>query len=382
MVKRRVCCFCERWASGGIEAFLYNLLGQIDLSEIEVDIVAARLEKSHFTAGLKARGVQFFELSGNLRDLPKNHRLFRLLLRQRQYDVVHAHIYQGLSLCYCRIARQEGVPVRIAHSHNEALRKSLTKPLKLLLHRWGRHRYAGDATALWACSEAAADFLFGPGSGFTFVPNGIDTAHFRFDPTLRHRLRQEQGLTDCLVLGNVGRLCHQKNQIFLLEIMAQLVEVYPNSRLLLIGDGDDREILAHRVKELGITDQVIFCGHTNRVAELLFAMDVFVLPSLFEGLPLAAVEAQAAGLPVLCSHRLSEEVKLTQKLVFMPLETGPKAWADKILDIADRSADRERDASTVASAGFEANAVAQRIAVVYSGRNDGKAQNFNYHSNL
>ena len=373
MNKRRICCFCERWASGGIESFLRNLLEQMDLSETEVDIVAARLEKSPFTAGLEARGVRFFELSGNLHDLPQNRRLFRRLLRQRKYDVVHAHIYQGLSLYYCRIARQEGVPVRIAHSHNEALRKSLTKPLKLLLHRWGRNRYTGDATALWACSEAAAEFLFGPDSGFTFVPNGIDTAHFRFDSALRHRLRQELGLTDCLVLGNVGRLCYQKNQIFLLEIMAQLVEVHPNSRLLLIGDGDDRQMLERRTKELGIMDRVIFCGHAHRVAELLWAMDVFVLPSLFEGLSVAAVEAQAAGLPVLCSQGLSREVKLTENLSFMPLEAGAKAWADRILDIAACTADRERCADTVAEAGFEAKAVAQRIEEVYLGRNDGKA---------
>ena len=380
MGKRKICCFCERWASGGIESFLHNLLGQIDLSGMEVDIVAEELNESNFAVSLKAKGRRFIQLSGSLHDLPRNHRMFRQLLRQRQYDVVHLHLYQGLSLRYARIARQEGVTVRIAHSHNEALRKSVAKPLKTLLHRWGRRCYSADATALWACSQAAADFLFGANKSFRFIPNGIDTGRFRFHEDTRQAIRKKLGLSDNLVLGNVGRLCRQKNQRFLLEVFARLVQQRPDSRLLLVGDGADRETLERRANQLGLEAKVIFYGKSEKVEQLLWAMDVFALPSLFEGLSVAAVEAQAAGLPVLCAQDLSKEVKLTENLQFLPLEAG--VWADAIASVAGQDTDRAAYAEIVSAAGFESRTVAQTISETYLGRNDGTAYYFSNRPNL
>ena len=386
MSKRKICCFCERWASGGIESFLYNILQQMDLDQIEIDIVAAELNRNDLTAQLESKGVQFVQLSGSLHNLPANHRMFRRLLRQRQYVAVHLHIYQGLSLYYCRIARQEGVPVRIAHSHNEALRKSNTRAIKMLLHRFGRRCFTADATHLWACSQAAAQFLYAPSvleqNGFTFIPNGIDTDRFRFKSEVRQTIRTELGLENCLVLGNVGRLCSQKNQIFLLEVFAQLIKIQPRSRLLLVGDGDSRSMLEQRAVELGIRAQVIFYGRSEKVEQLLWAMDVFALPSLFEGLSLAAVEAQAAGLPILCAQGLSEEVKLTANLRFLPLDAGASIWAEAVLSMASQENDRAHCAQVVKSAGFEASAVAQYITDTYLGRKNAAAKDFNHRSNL
>lgn len=369
MIKRKICCFCERWASGGIESFLYNSLSQMDLSNLEVEVVAAELEKNDLTPKLEAMGVRFIRLSGNLRNMTKNHRLFRLLLRQRQYDVVHLNLFQGLALYYGRIARQEGVPVRIAHSHNEDLRKSPTRWFKMLLHRLGRHCFAGDATGLWACSSAAASFLFGSQKDFTFIPNGIDTARFQFNAHLRQTLRREMGLENCFVLGHVGRLCSQKNQRFLLDVLAQLLPPHPHIRLLLVGDGEDRNMLQSHAVKLGIENRVIFCGRSQQVEQLLWIMDVFLLPSLFEGLPVAAVEAQTAGLPVLCAQSLSKEVKLTENLCFLPLEDGAQAWARKALTM--KACNRESAAETIRKAGFESRTVAQRIGNAYLGINDG-----------
>ena len=371
MRKRKICCFCERWASGGIESFLCNSLGRMDLSKLEVEIVAARLERNDLSAKLEAMGIRFTQLSGDLRNLAANQRLFRDLLRQRQYDVVHLNLYQGLSLYYGRIARQAGVPVRIAHSHNENLRKSPARWLKMLLHRLGRRWFTDDATALWACSKAAASFLFGSRKDFTFIPNGIDTERFRFNKDIRQTLRREMGLENCLVLGHVGRLCPQKNQRFLLEVFANLVPTHPNSRLLLVGDGEDRDALEKRAAQLGIENRVIFYGRSDQVERLLWVMDIFLLPSLFEGLPVAAVEAQAAGLPVLCAKNLSKEVKLTEHLRFFPLENGAAAWAAEVLTM--NAQNREENAEIVQKAGFESRFVAQRIENAYLGRNDGTA---------
>lgn len=354
---RRICLFCEQWASGGIESFLYNVLTHVDLTGLEVDLVAARLGQSVFTKPLEALGVRFVALSGRRRAPAEDHRRFLALLEARRYDVIHLNLFQSLSLWYAKAAARAGVPIRIAHSHNTALRKSLTRPLKLALHRWGRGRYGAYITHRWACSAQAAEFLFGPGRDSVFIPNGIDVERFRFDPAGRESARRELGAGEAaLVLGSVGRLCCQKNQSFLLDVFAQLRQARPDSLLLLVGQGEDREALEEKARQLGLSSSVVFYGASGQVWRLLWAMDVFLLPSRFEGLPVSLVEAQAAGLPALCSPAVTREAALT-RADFLPLE--PPLWARAILTA--KTTDRAAAADAVAAAGFDINAVAARV---------------------
>lgn len=364
---RRVCLLCESWTSGGIESFLYNVLTHADLTGLSVDVVAAQLGRSVFTPPLEALGVEFYELSGKPNEPGRNHRAFRALLAQRRYDCLHLNAFQGLTLAYLRLAREAGVPVRIAHSHNTALRKSPARPLKLALHRWARGRYAGDATARWACSAPAADFLFGPGAAYDFIPNGIETEHFRFDGAARAQLRRELNLGDALVVGSVGRLCYQKNQSFLLDVFAALLKRRPDSVLLLAGEGEDRPALEEKARALGLGDAVIFYGATDHVERLYWAMDVFAFPSRFEGLGIAAVEAQAAGLPVVCSDHVPPEAKLTGRVRALSLDDDAGAWARALLDLAAETAERAAGADAVAAAGFGIAAVAAKIRDAWMG---------------
>ncbi len=335
---RRVCCLCERWESGGIESFLCNVFTRMELRDLTVDIVASSLGESIFTRSLEKHGVHFFELSGSQRNVPENHRRFRELLKERKYDVVQVNAFHGLTLAYLRLAAEAGVPVRIAHGHNTALRWSLTRPLKMALHAWAKGRFTGYATELWACSKGAAAFLFSKKElrkwGFTFIPNGIDVERFRFDQAAREQTRRELGIENCFVAGNVGRLCYQKNQSFLLEVLAELVKVYPASRLLLVGEGEDRDKLIKRARELGLTDKTLFLGNRRDVERLYWAMDVFAFPSRFEGFGIAAIEAQAAGLPVFCSEAVPEEARVTALVKALPLD--PKAWAEALRTIPER----------------------------------------------
>lgn len=356
---KRVCCFCESWESGGIESFLCNILLHMDLSGLEVDIVAARLEESVFTEPLKVRGIRFYELSGKANETLRNHRAFRRLLKERKYDVLHLNIYQSLSLAYARLARNAGVPVRIAHGHNTALRRSPTRRLKLALHHWAGKKYGGDVTHRWACSAMAAEFMFGSAADFTFIPNGINTERFRFDPDTRTRIRKELGVENALVVGNVGRLCYQKNQSFALDVFQILHQRQPESVLLLVGEGEDRKALEEKAKALGIEDSVIFCGITDRVEQLYWAMDVFLFPSRFEGLGIVAIEAQAAGLPVLCSENIPREALITEWAARLKLSDGPRVWAEKTLAL--KGIDREGSTDKVAAAGFDIRTVAERI---------------------
>jgi glycosyltransferase involved in cell wall biosynthesis len=368
MEKKRVCIFCETWESGGIESFLHSVLQHLDYDKLRVDIVTACQKKSIFTESLQNLGVRFYELSGSQHNLSENHRKFRRLLKENRYDVIHLNIFQGVSLYYAQLAKQAGVSIRIVHSHNTALRRSSTKPLKLLIHHIAKELFSGAATNLWACSSAAAAFLFPPNllreKGFMFIPNGIDTEKFRFDPTTRGSVRAELGLQDTFVVGNVGRLCYQKNQDFLLEIFAEIYIQRPDSRLLLIGEGEDRVILEKKAAALGIENAVIFYGVSANVEQLLWAMDAFVFPSRFEGLGIAAVEAQAAGLPCICSEQIPKEARLTDGVLTLALDAGAKVWAKSILE-QDCRADRFCGNLAVSKAGFAIQNVACQIQQEY-----------------
>lgn len=353
---RRICCFCECWESGGIESFLHNVLLHMDLSEMEVDIVAACIKESVFTSGLKERGVHFIELSGKLRS-PQNYRQFRSVLRKRKYDVVHFNLFQGLSLYYVQIAKKEKIPVRIAHSHGSGLRNSRTKQIKMVLHQLGRRAWTSAATDHWACSQFAARFLFSDVNSFCMIPNGIETGRFQFNEVERNRIRSELGLSEHYVVGNVGRLSSEKNQGFLLDVFAQLIKLRPDSRLLLVGDGPDKIMLQRQAKELGIVDKVIFYGVSEHVERLLWAMDAFVFPSLFEGLGLACIEAQVAGLPVICSEGVPEEAKITPLVSVLPFHS--ERWADQLLTMCVE--ERDTYAAAVRDAGFDIADVAQQI---------------------
>lgn len=363
----RVCCFCETWESGGIESVLNNFLCHMDLSDMEVDIVAVCLRDSVFTAGLKARGVRFVELSGKLHSA-QNYRRFRQLLKERRYDTVHFNLFHGLGLYYVEIAQQEGVPVRIAHSHNTALRKSRGRAAKMLVHKAASRKFTKSATDLWACSRAAAEFLFCSEDlkrmGYRFVPNGIELERFRFDARGRSEAREELGVGDAFLLGNVGRLCYQKNQDFLLDVFAAVVKRRPDSRLLLIGSGEDELLLKEKAERLKIAEKVIFYGVTKHVERLLWAMDAFILTSRFEGLPVTAVEAQSAGLPCLFSGSITDEVRLGEHVEFRSLTASAEAWADAVFALSGYE-DRTAGMAAVENTGFSAAGVARAVEAVY-----------------
>lgn len=364
MEKIKVCCFCERWESGGIESFLSNVIHRLDLERVQVDIAAACLAGSVFTEPLQRLGVRFFELSGRQRSLVENHLQFLALLRRERYHVVHLNLFQGLALAYAGTARRAGVPVRIAHSHNTGLRKSGTRPLKLLVHNMAKYIFAREATAFWACSREAAGFLFPKGAlnrrGYRFIPNGIEVERFRFDPAVREQVRAELGVEGQFVIGHVGRLCDQKNQDFLLEVFAQVKRRRPESRLLLVGEGELLGRLKERAGELGVAESVIFYGPASRVERLLWAMDVFAFPSRFEGLGIAAVEAQAAGTPVAASEFVPDEACAGPIFRRLSLDAGAYAWADALLG-ACRPTDRASCADRVKEAGFDISGVARQL---------------------
>lgn len=358
---RRICCFTETWASGGIESFLSKVLSSMDRDDLEIDLVTTQIDESVFTNELTRAGIRIIPLSGSKSNWLENCRRFRQLLKKNHYDAVHLNVFQGLQLVYLHIARKAGVPVRIAHSHGSDLRKSPLRPLKLLLHRAGRYLFGKSATHRLACSAQAAAFLFGANAPFQFIPNGIDTERFRFRSNERDRVREELGLAEKFVIASVGRLQNGKNHTFLLDVIKILVNQRSDAVLLLVGEGEAYDALVRKAAALGISDHLIFYGPSERVEELLWCADAFAFPSLSEGLGLVAIEAQAAGLPTLCSPFIPTEAKATDLFQSLPLNTADWAYALSGIE----SPEREQYADFVKAAGFESRNVAETVRKFY-----------------
>lgn len=359
MKKIKICYFCELWESGGIESFLNAVLQNIDMTELQVDIVASKISSSIFTEGLEARGVNFIELSGKTRS-PKNHIMFKKLLREKGYDVVHFNLFHSFALYYVRQARLAGVPVRLAHAHNTDLRQSATKQIKLLINAVSRKIWGKEMTHTLACSDAAAYFIFGRAAD-EIIKNGIYTEKFRFSPEDRARIREELGVGDSPLIGNVGRLCWQKNQSFILSVHERLLRDIPDARLLLVGEGDMLPELENKAKALGIEDRVIFYGVSKDIPALMSAMDIFLFPSMMEGLGIVAVEAQTSGLNVLCSDRVPSEAFITELAHSLPLSSGEEEWAKKALSILKNDSERRSRYDEIRAAGYDIRSTAEQM---------------------
>lgn len=309
---------------GGLETMIMNYYRHVDRSLVQFDFLVHRDFESDYDAEILALG-------GRIHHLPRLNPFSPAYLRaldaffagHPEYRVVHCHLdcMAGIPLSS---AKKHGVPVRIGHAHNSNQSKDLKYPLKLFY----KHSIAKNATTLFACSEAAGQWMFS-GAPFRVINNAVDAAHFRYDPRTRSAVRLEFGLADdAPVIGHVGRFMHQKNHAFLLESFARLPE---QARLLLVGDGELRAAAEAQARELGIADRVIFAGIRTDVDRMLQAMDVFVMPSHYEGLPVTIVEAQCAGLPCLISDGVPIECKKTDLVSQLPLDAGADAWAKAAL---------------------------------------------------
>ena len=195
--------------------------------------------------------------------------------------------------------------------------------------------------------------------------NGIETSRFSYDPAARERIRTKLGWEKSFLIGHAGHMVPVKNQAYLLRLMPELLKQRPNTKLILLGDGEDRPMLEQTARELGLGKNVVFTGNVNNVHEYLSAMDVFAFPSLYEGMPLAIVEAQANGLPCVLSDRVPKDVFLTDLVQELPLESEPENWADALLQ-AKRS-EPSRYADELNARGFDTRTVMEKIFAIYDG---------------
>jgi glycosyltransferase involved in cell wall biosynthesis len=322
---------------GGVETWLMHLLRHIDRSAFEMDFVVHAAEPGIYDDEIRSLGSRVVHCPHPSHPLRYGKNLYRILRRYGPYDVVHSHVhhYSGYTL---RLAALAGIPIRIAHSHNDTVEQEAKagagRRLYLtVMERWIR-RYA---TVRLACSARAGRALVSRDAAgqapWETLYYGIDMAPF--EPTAGGRdVRAELKIDpQAFVVGHVGRFDPQKNHNFLIDIAAELSRHDPKMCLLLIGDGPLRAAVQRRVKDAGLADHVVFAGVRTDVPRLMKdAMDAFLFPSLYEGLGLVLVEAQAAGLPCVCSDVVPEEADVVPALITrLPLSEPALVWADTLL---------------------------------------------------
>lgn len=310
----------------GLETMLMNYYRNIDRTKIQFDFLTHRPYRSDYDDEIEKMGGKVYYAP---RLYPQNYPNYfkwmkNFFKEHPEYKIVHSHI-DTMSYLPLLAAKKAGIPIRIAHSHNT----SLDRDFKYLLKQYFRLKINSVCTHRLACGEEAGKFLFGNRS-FKVIPNAIDAEKFYFNEELRNKKREELGIKSEFVIGHVGRLSYQKNHKFLIEIFKELLKTEPESLLLLVGVGEKEQEIRNQVEDLGIDDKVRFLGNRSDVNELYQAMDVFVMPSFFEGIPVVGVEAQFAGLPCIFSDKVPEEVKFSSKTNFISLNSSVVDWVTSI----------------------------------------------------
>lgn len=322
---------------GGIETWLMHILRHIDRDCFRMDFLVHTTQPCAYDDEIRALGSKIIPCLDPSQPRLYARNLKRILREYGSYDIIHSHVHH-FSGYVLRLAQQAGVPVRIAHSHNDTssheARAGLYRRLYFVLTKWWIARYA--TLGLGGSRKAVAN-LFGPvgetDPRWRVHYCGIDLTPFR-DFINRVSVRTELGIpADAFVIGHVGRFCEQKNHVFLVDIAAEVAKLEPRMRLLLVGDGSLRPDIEQKVAQLGLTDRVIFAGVRPDVPRLMLgAMDLFLFPSLYEGLGLVLIEAQAARLPCIFSDVVPEEADVVKPLVHrMSLSRPASAWAEAVM---------------------------------------------------
>lgn len=345
---------------GGIQSFVMNVYRNIDRDAIQFDFLYHRTGQFYYDDEIANMGGKIYRAPRCNPVDPRYYHALNSLFKQSSYDAVHSHI-NCMSAPALKMAYKNSVPVRIAHSHSSNTNTDYKYPVKLAM----RHLIPKYATHLLACGENAGKWLF-CGKDFDVVNNGIDTESFVYSDKKRQIRRAELGLpTDGLVVIHVGRFSPVKNHIRILDIFGIIQKKREDARLILVGEGPTMDDVREKADAFGMNHKILFLGPRTDVGDLESAADVFLMPSLFEGLPLALVEAQTSGLRCVVSDAVPCDCDVTDLVTRVRLDDGDEVWADVV--IREALATREDHSEEVKEAGFDAKNVATRLMMLYSG---------------
>lgn len=353
---------------GGVESYVLNYMRRLK-NEIHFDIIAHGEGAAAYVDEVKSMGAEVTLLPHSLLGNPAGmKRELDSYFASHSYDVVHCNMPNG-AWYYLGAAERAGIKTRIMHAHQTKYADKLTHSLRNIpLIKLGLKK----ATAYMACSKLAGDFLFGK-KQYDLIKNAIDMDRFIADYDSREQLKDKMGLSGKKVIIHTGRFCNQKNQPFALEVFKRVKNRLDDAQLVFLGDGEQKQAAEKMALEMELGESVLFPGTVENTEEWLRASDAFILPSLYEGLPLSALEAQAAGLPCVIADTVTRELNITGNVSFLPLTYSYDEWAEVVIGSLTRekmSAGKIREC--FAQAGYDIEKEASHLLDVYSRLTAGK----------
>lgn len=361
MKKARVLEIIGKRPVGGVGTVMLNYQTYVDAEKVQMDYLIFGEEKETFDEAVETLGSKVFvypALSGSQMGRTKGYLEEFFSKHAGEYDIVHLHAPTIAFLAFPIIAKY-GIKHRIVHSHATLYAESKVKAIRNKI-LWSLAK--GKITDRIGCSKAAGDFLFGADE-FTVLKNAIAYENYLYDEALRREVRIREGVADKLVVSNVGRFSLQKNQTQLVDIFAKIKELRPDSVLWLLGDGELRGEIEAKIKELKLEKDVRLFGMVKNTKELYQAMDVMVMPSLFEGLPMVGVEAQASGLPCVFADTITREVDVVG-CPYLALSETPEVWAKATIEVVEKK-ERRSYPKELDELGFNIKLEAKRLEELY-----------------
>ena len=362
MKKIKVALFVCRMVYGGVEAVISNYMRNFDKDKFELHIITQDINDENCIKDFVEQGFIVHVVTHKRKGIMKNIRDTKKLFREYDFDIVHSHMTLANFLVLF-LAKHYGIKVRISHSHNCLNSSTLIQKIKYGILR---KLNCMPATDYYACGVDAGAFLFGEknmkAGKVKVFKNAIDIKKYAFDPIIRNAMREKLGIHDKMCIGHVGRFTEQKNHTFLIGCFNDYHKINPESVLLLVGDGELKEEITEKINELGLSDSVIMTGNITNVEDYYQAMDVFLLPSVFEGLPLVSVEVQNCGLPCLISDKVDKRCKITENVYFLPIDST-SVWAEKINSLDTKN--RRSCCEEIAANGYDIVSESEKLAQSY-----------------
>lgn len=354
---------------GGAEAMIMNYMRNVDRDVIKFNFLTNRDYRGAFEDEIESLGGKVYHMCpmypGKFRQYKREVRGF--LKEHPEYKIIHSNLEER-SYFALKEAKKLGVPVRISHSHN----RPLGFDLKLIMRYYFRFMLKYYNTHMFSCGVEAGDWLYGKKNRDKVIVmnNAIDAKAYTYDAEKAKAMRETLGVTGKKVIGHVGRFFAQKNHPFLIDIFYEIHKKDKDTVLLLVGGGELDDCLKNEMKQkvddLGLEECVQFLGVREDVANVMQAFDLFLLPSLFEGLPVTMVEAQASGLPCVISDKVPIQCDITGNVKVVALEDGPKKWADVALEFM-KGFERKDSFDKVSTAGFDIKENAKWLQEFYVG---------------
>ncbi|KRF60812.1 hypothetical protein ASG99_07700 [Bacillus sp. Soil768D1] len=367
MEVKRILHVTDTMNKGGIETFIMNVYRNIDRSKIQFDFLISFPEKCDYEDEILRLGGKIY------RTIPKRKGVLKyikntnkVLTKMPKYEVAHIHVSSLISALGWLLTKIRRIPVKMFHSHNTESKQDLKGKTKEI----GQKILRKNSNYLFGCSKAAGIWMFGNDAfeknEIITINNGIDIDNFFYNINIRNELRSNLNIDNKFVIGHIGRFNEQKNHEFIIDIFNQIYMKDKESILLLVGKGDKESKIYNKVRELGLEKYVLFLGLREDINSILNSMDIFLLPSFHEGLPVVGVEAQSTGIKCFMSDRVTKEVDITGLIDFISLDKPAEFWAKEILKC--KKYNRNDTKQLILNNGFDINDVTKKLSYLYTQR--------------